>query len=89
MVRAFLTASAEGFQYAAAHPEAAAEQLLAAVNKEYTSCPLPEPLDLDMVKEAQVTRGVCLFVCPCAYYNSKYRVVSFAVLTWPTRQVKC
>jgi len=54
MVRAFLSATAQGFEFAAAHPEVAAEQFLSAVSKAYASCPLPEPLDKDMVKEAQV-----------------------------------
>ncbi|KAF5842796.1 NMT1/THI5 like-domain-containing protein [Dunaliella salina] len=54
MVRAFLSATAQGFEFAAAHPEAAADQFLDAVNKVYASTPLPEPLDRDMVKEAQV-----------------------------------
>jgi len=57
MVRAFLAASAKGFEFAAAQPEAAAEQLVQAVEKMYAGSPLPEPLDKEMVKAAQVCRN--------------------------------
>lgn len=54
MVKAFLAASAKGFEFAAAQPEAAAELFLQACEKEYAASPLPEPLDRQMVTEAQV-----------------------------------
>ena len=60
MVRAFLAASAKGFEFAAANPGQAAELLLKGVEREYASSPLPSALGKEMVHEAQVghpTRG--------------------------------
>ncbi len=56
MVRSFLAATAQGYEYAAAHPEEAAAILLEEVANDVaaTGKDLPEPLDKDMVIEAQV-----------------------------------
>ena len=42
-----------GFEYAAAHPDEAAKILCSAVARDTADAPLPEPLDLDMVKQSQ------------------------------------
>lgn len=51
--RSFLQATAKGFEWAASHPDEAAQLLVQAVAKDTKADPLPEPLDLDMVKESQ------------------------------------
>uniref|UniRef100_A0A7S0S6H2 Thiamine pyrimidine synthase n=1 Tax=Chlamydomonas leiostraca TaxID=1034604 RepID=A0A7S0S6H2_9CHLO len=52
-VRAFMAASARGFEYAAAHPHEAAGALVGAVAAEYAAHPLPQPLDPEFVAKAQ------------------------------------
>lgn len=42
VLRAFLTATAEGYAFAAAHPQEAAAVFCAAVAAEYASTPLPD-----------------------------------------------
>lgn len=53
-MRAFLSATARGFEFAAAHPETAAEQLLAEVAEDTQDAPLPTPLEPELVRRAQV-----------------------------------
>jgi hypothetical protein len=54
-VRAFLSAASRGYHHAAAHPEEAADALLAYTDARVASGtwpPLPAPLDADMVRES-------------------------------------
>jgi ABC-type nitrate/sulfonate/bicarbonate transport system substrate-binding protein len=61
LVRSFLAASARGFEFAAQHPEEAAELLLAEVAKdvEASGKPLPTPLDPSVVQESQKLISKC------------------------------
>ena len=51
--KAFLQATARGYEYAATHPEEAAKILCNEVAKDTASHPLPTPLDPDMVLQSQ------------------------------------
>eukprot|EP00884_Botryococcus_braunii_P002766 jgi/Botrbrau1/12490/Bobra.0169s0037.1 len=54
VVQAFLEATAEGFKYAAEHPEEAADILCSLATSEAADKPLPTPLDPEMVKASQL-----------------------------------
>ncbi|KAK9806673.1 hypothetical protein WJX73_006859 [Symbiochloris irregularis] len=49
----FLAATAKGFEWAAEHPDEAAEILIRQVQQDFKDTPLPEPLDPDMVQQSQ------------------------------------
>ena len=51
--KAFLQATAKGYEYAASHPEEAAKILCSEVARDTSSQPLPTPLDPDMVLQSQ------------------------------------
>ncbi|GLI71364.1 hypothetical protein VaNZ11_016553 [Volvox africanus] len=53
VVRAFLSATARAYEWAAAHPAEAVEVLLEAVVSEHEQTPLPKPLDPEVVRESQ------------------------------------
>ncbi len=65
-VRAFLQATTEGFQYAAAHPEEAADLFYDLATAESAALPLPTPLERDMVRASQAVlskvRGSLIYV---------------------------
>ncbi len=56
MVKAFLAATSKGYKFAVENPKAAAELLVKQVAEDTASCPLPQPLELDMCVESQVGR---------------------------------
>ena len=61
--KAFLQATAKGYEYAASHPEEAAEILCSEVAKDTSSQPLPTPLDPDMVLQSQQLLSEVCAIC--------------------------
>lgn len=53
LVRKFISTTARGYQEAAKHPEEAAKILFDEVAADTASCPLPQPLELEMLLAAQ------------------------------------
>ncbi|MEW5316999.1 MAG: hypothetical protein WDW38_008333 [Sanguina aurantia] len=53
LVSSFLAATSKGYTWAAANPAEAAELFLSTVSEHHAAAPAPEPLDAEMVREAQ------------------------------------
>ena len=52
-MRAFLAATARGYEWAAQNPSEAAQILLRQVQQDFKDTPLPEPLDYEHVLQSQ------------------------------------
>ena len=63
--KAFLQATAKGYEYAASHPEEAAQCLCQAVEKDTAEHPLPSPLDPEMVLQSQQMLSKVRSYCGC------------------------